>query len=202
MKQWITLLAATALFTACSKQSLQDELQQENLSLQKETSSATLAMRSTQSGAYVSGWEQFNNWIKTDDGTASVFTSTVKTPEVAAAANGGLVLGYAKSGSTDQLYQHLTTPTMLPFYYVPASGRPLPGNYYFSEVIAGENIVLQYRMPFTKAEIPTLLDGNSLQSLQFQHVVLTKEFLDSRGLTADAVRKYYTYDQVMTLVNP
>lgn len=202
MKQWITLLAATALFTACSKQSLQDELQQENLSLQKETSSATIAMRSTQSGAYVSGWEQFNNWMKSDDGTASVFTSTVKTSEVAAVANGGLVLGYAKTSSTDPLYQHLTKPTMMPFYYLPESERPLPQTYYFSEVISGENIVLRYRMPFTKAETPTLQDGNSLQSLQFQHVVLTKEFLDSRGLAADAVRNYYTYEQVMTLVNP
>lgn len=196
MKQWITLLAATAVFTACSKQDLrEDQLQQEN-------TARSTSLRSTQEGAYVSGWEQFTNWVKTSDGSVSVFTTTRKATEVSAAAGGGLVLGYAKVNTTNPLYLHLTKPTMLPFYYLPEAERPHPETYYFSEVVNGENIVLSYRSPFTKADMPTLPGGASLQDLQFQHVVLTKKFLDDRGLTAHTVQYYYTYDQVMALVNP
>lgn len=196
MKQWITLLAVTTLFTACSKQDLQeDQLQEEN------TSNSTV-LRSTQEGAYVSGWEQYSNWTKTDEGNTSVFTMNRKTSEVAAAGNGGLVLGYAKVASNNPLYLHLTKPNMLPFYYLPQAEKPRPETYYFSEVVSGDNIVLHYRMPFTKAGTATLPGGASLQDLQFQHVLLSKTFLESRGLNAQTVQHYYTYEQVMALVNP
>jgi hypothetical protein len=196
MKQWITLFAATAFFTACSKQDLQED------QLNHENKSASTVLRSSQDGAYISGWESYNQWAKTDDGVVSVFTINRKTSEVGTAAGGGLVLGYAKINTSNPLYLHLSKPTMLPFYYLPQAEKPHPGMYYFSEIVSGENIVLQYRMPFTKAETATLPGGASLQDLQFQHVVLSKAFLDSRGLSAGTVQNYYTYDQVIALVNP
>lgn len=196
MKQWITLLAVSALFTACSKQDLREE------PLQSESTTNATILRSTQDGAYVSGWEQYSDWVKTTDGDASVFTKTIKSPEAAAAGNGGLVLGFARVTTSSPQYQHLTQPTRLPFYYLPESERPRPEMYYFSEIVSGENVLLRYRAPFTKADMPTLPGGASLQNIQFQHVVFTASFLQSRGLSANTVQNYYTYDQVMALANP
>lgn len=197
MKQWITLMAATAIFTACSKQDLQDETMQQNIANQPS------AMRSAQQGAYVSAWEQYSDWIKTDEGTTSKFVLMRKTPEInAGVTNGGLVLSYAKVATNAPDYAPFTTPNMLPFYYLPASERPYPQTHYFSDVSSEGNIAISYRIPFTKQGTPAIGGGASLQSFQFQHVVLTKAFLDSRGLDAQTVRNYYTYNQVMNLVNP
>ncbi|HEX8315598.1 MAG TPA: hypothetical protein VF609_11420 [Flavisolibacter sp.] len=196
MKQWITLLAASAVFTACTKQDLQQE------DLQNENTARTTVMRSTQDGAYISDWEQYNTWTKGGDEKITTFSMMRKTSEInAGVTNGGLVLGYAKVVTSDPLYMHLSKPNMLPFYYLPESERPYPNTYYFSEEALDGNIIITYRMPFTKANTATLPGGASLENIQFQHVVLSKAFLESRGLDLQTVQDNYSYDQVMALLN-
>lgn len=197
MKQWIALLAVSALLAACSKQDLQEE------NLQQENTARTTGMRSVKDGAYVSEWEQYNVWTKSGDEQKSTFSMTRKSSEVnEGVLNGGLVLGYARVTTNDPAYLHLSRAAMLPFYYLPLSERPYPHMYYFSETASDENIVITYQVPFTKAAMPTLPGGASLQNIQFQHVVFTRAFLESRGLNAQTVQYNYTYDQVMSLVNP
>lgn len=195
MKQWVTLLAATALFASCSKQNLEQENDnQENL--------RTTAMRSTQGGAYVSEWETSGSWIKTDAGNTSRFTWSRKTPEIGTdVLNGGLALTYAKLAPSDPSYAHLTKPTMLPFYFLPESERPIPKTFYFSQEVSNGTVSITYTVPFTKDALPRMNGGASLGSLQFQTIVLPKSFLDSLSLTAETVQLYYTYDQVMNLIN-
>lgn len=196
MKQWITLLAATAILCSCSKEALQED------SLQQNNTTATAALRSGQAGTFVSGWEQYNDWTKSDQGSVSVFTLSRRTAEITSnVTNGGLVLSYAKISSSDPLYSSFNQPKMLPFYYLPESERPFPQTFYFTDVATDGNITIAYRVPFTKAMMPTLGGGASLQGVQFQYVIFTKEFLDSQGLTAAAVRSNYTYDQVISLAS-
>ena len=196
MKQWITLIAFTAIVCSCSKEDLQEE------NLQQDNAVATAAMRSGQQGTFVSGWEQYNNWIKTDVGDISFFTMTRSTPEVTSSVtNGGLVLSYAKISSTDPTYSSFAQPKMLPFYFLPEAERVSQQVYYFSDEALNGKITISYRVAHTSQTMPTMPEGASLQGAQFQFVVLTKEFLDSRGLSANTVRNYYTYDQVMNLVS-
>lgn len=197
MKQCITLLLAAAIISSCSKQDLQEE------NLPQQNFLPTIAFRAGQEGSFVSGWEQYSDWTKTEQGNISVFTLNRKTPEVnASVVNGGLVLTYAKVATSDPLYISFTSPKMVPFYYLPESERPQPQMFYFTDAATDGNIALMYRVPFTKQSLPAMAGGASLQAMQFQYVVLTKAFLESRGLTAGMVRNNYTYDQVMALVNP
>jgi len=196
MKKWITLLAVSAMVTACSKQELS------NNTLQDESQRSS-AMRSSQEGAYVSEWEQYNDWSKTNEGDKSRFSVVRKTPEInAGITNGGLVLTYAKVAVTDPRYASFANPTLMPFYYLPDAERPYPYTYYFSDAVSEGNVIITYSVPFTKEAMPLMGGGASLQSFQFQYVVLTGAFLDSRGLDPQTVRNYYTYDQVMNLVGP
>jgi len=196
MKQWITLLAATAIFTSCSKQDLQEESSHQT----KEVAAA--AMRSGQQGAYVSGWEQYNNWEKSDQGNVTVYTLQRKTGEVTTnVINGGLVLTYAKVTTSDALYTSFNSPKMLPFYFLPESERPRPQTFYVSDAVSNGAITVTYRVPFSKDHLPVMAGGASLQKIQFQYVVLSSEFLQSRGLTASQVRNNYTYDQVLNMIN-
>lgn len=195
MKQWITLVLATAVFTSCSKESLQEEDAQTD----KEVASA--AMRLSEAGSYVSGWENYSTWERSEQGDVTIFTYQRKTAETAVATNNGLVLTYAKVASADPLYSSFNSPKMLPFYFLPEGERPRPQTYYFTTVVVDGNISLIYRAPFTKQAMPTLGGGASLQNVQFQHVVLSSEFLQSKGLTASTVRNNYTYQQVMNLID-
>jgi hypothetical protein len=197
MKQWITLLAAPALLVACTKQNLQEE------TIPEQKADRTSVMRSAVDGAFVSDWEQYSAWTKSNETNATIFSMTRKTPEITSGVtNGGLVLGYAKLNTNNSLYYHLSKPTMLPFYYLPQAEKPYPETYYFSETSNDGNVVIRYRMPFTKADAATLPGGANLQDIQFQHVVLTAQFLQSRGLNPQTVQNNFTYEQVMALVNP
>lgn len=197
MKQWITLLAATALFASCSKQDLQEE------SMQQENAARSSATRTSAEGAYVSGWEQTSQWQKSDQGDMSIFTIQRKTPEInSSVLDGGLVLTYGKANTTDPRYAHLQEPKLMPFYFLPESERVTGYYYHFSEEVSSGNINVVFRMPFTKDSNPQIGGGVRLNDVQYQHVVLTRTFLESRGLTASTVRNYYTYNQVMDLVNP
>ena len=196
MKQWITLIASAAIICSCSKENLREE------SLQTNDSAPSTALRSVQQGTFVSDWQQYTDWTKTDEGNVSVFTLIRKTPEVTSSViNGGLALTYAKVTTTDPLYSSFNQPKMLPFFYLPEAEKPYQQTFYFTDAVSNGNITIAYRVPFTKEMMPPMAGGASLQGLQFQHVVMTKEFLDNQGLSADQVRNYYTYDQVMNLVS-
>jgi hypothetical protein len=195
MKQWITLLTAAAMFASCSKQDLQQENVQQN-----EISSA--AMNAAQPTNYVSGWEKYSNWERSEQGDVVVFTTLRKSAEVSPEVmNGGLVLTYAKVVTSDPLYSPFNNPKMLPFYFLPESERPLPKTFYFMNTVSNGNIAIAYRVPYTKQTMPLLGGGASLQNMQFQQVVITGEYLKSKGLDAEKVRNYYSYEQVMNLVN-
>ena len=195
MKQWITLLIAAALFASCSKQDLQEDLQQNEVS--------PAAMNTaTQPGSYVSGWEKYSNWERSEQGDVVVFTTLRKSAEVSTdVMNGGLVLTYAKVATSDPIYSSFNNPKMLPFYFLPEAERPLPKTFYFLTAVTNGNIAIMYRLPFSKQSILSLPAGVSLQNMQFQHVILSGEFLQSRGLDAEKIRNNYTYEQVMNLVN-
>ena len=196
MKQWITLFMAAAIFISCSKQDLEEESLHQNKEL------SPVAMRTAQDGAYVSGWEQYSNWERSEQGDVTVYTLQRKTGEVTSnVINGGLVLTYAKVSTSDPLYNSLNSPKMLPFYFLPESERPKPQTFYFTDALSNGNITIAYRVPFTKQSLPTMGGGASLQNMQFQYVVLTGAYLQSRGLTAATVRNNYTYTQVMNLIN-
>jgi hypothetical protein len=196
MKQCITLLTAAAIFISCSKQDLQEE------SLQQDKELASAAMRSTQAGTFVSGWETYSNWTKSDQGDVTVFTLQRKSEAVASnVTNGGLVLTYAKVATSDPLYAPFNNPKMLPFYFLPESERPRPQTFYFTNSVSDGNITILYRAPYTKQNMPVLGGGATLQNMQFQHIVLSSEYLQSRGLSANTVRNNYTYEQVMNMLN-
>lgn len=196
MKQWITLATATVIFTSCTKQNLQEE----NLLQEKQTSGS--ALRVSKTGAYVSNWEQFSEWQKADEGSISMFIVKRKTPEVTSdVTNGGLVLSYAKTATSNPNYILFTSPVQMPFYFLPESERPYPYHYHFSDGSSEGLITIVYRTPLTKATLPAMGGGASLPAMQFQFVVITRAFLEANGLTAEAVRNNYTYEQVMNLVN-
>ena len=196
MKQWITLAVATALFTSCTKQDLQQEKAHQ-------AQAQTAALRQAQEGAYISEWEQYTIWSKTDEGDKSKFTMRRRTPEInSGVTNGGLVLSYARIATTNPDYARFNSPNMMPFYFLPEAERPRPETYYFSNANSEGNILITYQVPFTKHDLPPMGGGASLQAMQFQYVVLTKAFLDANNLSAGTVQNYYTYDQVMNLVNP
>ncbi|RYZ28549.1 MAG: hypothetical protein EOO10_09150 [Chitinophagaceae bacterium] len=195
MKQWITLLTATAIFVSCSKQNLKEDLQQD-----KEP--ASVAGPSTTTGNYITAWENYSNWAKSDQGNVTVFTVQRKSDEVTSSVtNGGLVLTYAKLATTNPLYASFNNPKMLPFYFLPESERPLPQTFYFTSSVSNGVITITYRVPYTKENSPMMAGGASLQKIQFQHIILPTEFLQSRGLSASTIRNNYTYDQVMNLLN-
>jgi hypothetical protein len=197
MKQWITLLAATALFASCSKQDLQEE------STQQDNATRTTATRTSAEGAYVSGWGQTNQWQKSDQGDASIFTTQKRLPEVdASVLDGGLVLTYAKANSSDPRYASLQEPRLMPFFFLPEAERVSGYYYYFSDQASFGSVSITFRIALTTELNPEIGGGVRLNDVQYQHVVLTKSFLESRGLTASTVRNYYTYSQVMDLANP
>ena len=201
MKQWITLAVATAIFASCTKQDLQQEtLQQEKA---HQAQAQTAALRQAQGGAYISDWEQYSIWSKTDEGNMSKFIMMRKTPEInSGVTNGGLVLSYSKVATTDPVYARFTSPNMMPFYFLPEAERPRPETFYFTDASSDGNLTITYQVPFTKNDLPAMGGGASLGAMQFQYVVLTKAFLDANNLSAETVRNYYTYDQVMNLLNP
>ena len=196
MKQCITLLTAAAIFVSCSKQDLQEE------SLQTDKESASVALRSSKAENYVSGLETYSNWTKSDQGNVTVYTLQRKSDEVTTdVTNGGLVLTYAKVATTDPLYAPFNNPKMLPFYFLPESERPLPQTFYFTNSVSNGIITISYRVPYTKQTMPAMGGGASLQTIQFQHIVLPADFLQSRGVSATTVRNNYTYQQVLNLIN-
>lgn len=195
MKQWITLLTATAIFVSCSKENLNEDLQRE-----KEPPSVAIPSSST--GNYMTDWETYGNWAKSDQGNVTVFTVQRKSDEVTSSVtNGGLVLTYAKLATTNPLYVSFNNPKMLPFYFLPESERPLPQTFYFTSSVSNGLITISYRVPYTKESSPAMAGDASLQNMQFQHIILPVEFLQSRGLNANTVRNNYTYNQVMNLLN-
>ena len=196
MKPWITLLAAAAVFASCSKEKSEEQSSQAR-------QSTVAAFRQAQEGVYVSDWEQYNDWTKTDEGNLSRFAIVRKSPEIdASVLNGGIVLGYSRIALADPAYAPFNYPKMMPFYFLPEAERPNPQQYYFSDQSTNGNITVVYQGPYTKEEMPVMGGGASLRGMRFQFVAMTKAFLDSHGLTANTIRNYYTYDQVMTLVNP
>lgn len=195
MKKWVTLLAATALIASCSKQDLQQETA-------NQTSLRTVTMRGTQGGAYVSEWETNGDWVKTDISNNSRFTWTRKVPEISSdVLNGGVVLTYSKFASSDPAYARFANPTALPYYYLPEAERPLPQTYYFSQDVSSGEISISYTVPYTKEAMPKMNGGASLSALRFQTIALPKSFLDARNVTAAMVLNYYSYEQVMSLIN-
>ena len=201
MKQWITLTAAMAIFASCTKQDLQQETLQQEKAHQAQVQ--TTALRQAQQGAYISEWEQYNTWSKTDEGNRSRFTVVRRTPEINSdVTNGGLVISYAKIVTTDPAYAHFNSPNMIPFHFLPQAERPYPGASYLTDASTDGNLTMVYQVPFTKNDMPPMGGGASLQAMQFQHVVLTKAFLNANNLSAATVRNYYTYEQVINLVNP
>jgi hypothetical protein len=196
MKQWITLLAATAIFSSCTKQDLQQE--EENLQLEIEVTSA--AMRSAQDGAFVSEWQQYHQWVKSDKGDMSSFAMTRKTPEVnSAVKDGGLVLSYAKAESQEPAYARFKNPTLIPFYFLPETVRPYPYHFYFSDAISEGKITVTYQMALTKEDMPHIGGGVYLSDMKFQFVVMTRQFLEAHAIDAQTIRDSYTYEQVMNL---
>lgn len=195
MKQWITLIAATAIFTSCSKQDMQEDLMQTKASIQSST-------RATSNGAYISNWEQYTNWTKVDDKDVSRFTMKRKTPEITSeVTDGGLVISYGKVSTSDPRYASFTSPKMVPYYYLPEAERPIGNTNYFSDETSLGNVAVTYSVPATKDDMPTMGGGIGLSDYQFQYVVMTKMFLQSHGLSAEQVRNYYTYDQVINLAS-
>jgi len=131
-----------------------------------------------------------------------VFTVQRKSDEVTTSVtNGGLVLTYAKLATNNPLYTSFNNPKMLPFYFLPESERPLPQTFYFTTSVSNGVITIDYRVPYTKESLPAMAGNASLQAIQFQHIILPVEFLQSRGLNANTVRNNYTYEQVLNLLN-
>ena len=195
MKQCITLVLAAVIFASCTKENLKED------NLQSDKEPAPSAMRSADAGSYVSGWEKYSNWQRSDQGDVTIFTYPRKATEASLAANNGLVLTYAKASSSDPLYASFNSPKMLPFYFLPEAERPKPQTYYFTYTVSDGSINIVYRVPFTKQNKPALGGGASLQNIQFQHVILSGEFLQRKGLNASTVRNNYTYEQVMNLLD-
>jgi len=194
MKQWITLLAVAAFLTACSKQNLKEN-NTTNANIDQ-TASAT-----TQDGAFVSAWEQSTNWTKTNEGSVSRFKLSRQTPEVGRGAlNGGVVMTYAKYANATGSYADFVNPTLMPFYFLPPAERPNTHMNYFSDATAEGNVSVEYAVPLTEGSLPLMGNGATLKDMQFQYVVMTKKFLDSRGLDAQTVKNNYSYKQVMALV--
>jgi hypothetical protein len=194
MKQWITLVAATALFSACTKQ----DLRESNTSIANTSTSPTVT---TQDGAFVSAWEQCGNWVKTTEGNASKFKLSRQTPEVSrAVVNGGVVMTYAKYANAVGSYADFVNPTLLPFYFLPPAERPNTHMNYFSDASTEGNVAVEYAVPLTAETLPLMGSGATLKDMQFQYIALTKKFLESRGLDAQTVKNNYSYKQVMALV--
>ena len=133
MKQWITLLAATAIMSACSKQDLRgDDMQ----SVSKTTSESLLppnhppALRVIPSGVFVSGWEQGGNWSSQSSDGMTMYSFVRMLPEYTAnAANGGVMITFAKmeAGGTD--FEIYTKPQRLNFTFSLPNARTVKGAY-------------------------------------------------------------------------
>ena len=197
MKQWITLVAAAAIFASCTKENLKEESIEQSAGRAKAS-----ALRVAQDGAFVSDWEQYANWERTDEGDFSTFSINRKTPEVTSGVtNGGLVLSYGKFSSNEAAYAPFSNPKMMPFYFMPEAERPRANTHYFAHSSSNADISVAYRVPATKEELPAMGGGASLPAMKFQYVVMDKNFLSRHGLDAETVRNTYTYEQVMALLN-
>lgn len=199
MKQWITLIAVAASFASCTKENLKED------SMEATEQTATIkssGMRVVQNGAYVSDWEQYGSWNRTDEGDFSTFGIHRKTPEVTSGVmNGGLVMSYAKYTSDAAEYAPFANATSMPFYYLPEAERPIAHNNYFSGANAEGDISIAYSVRTTKQEMPEMGGGASLPAMKFQYVVMDKTFLTNHGLDAQTVQNNYSYEQVMQLLN-
>jgi hypothetical protein len=192
MKKWITLWCTSAiLFTACSKDDLQAN--------QQENASTPVGIRSAENNYYASNWEQMKSWNHTDSSGYRLYYSEKINPELTSdVINGGVVMSYAKINMTDPNYTQFNNPSMMPFYFLPPWERPNLSFYWYEEADPGKLRVF-YRTK-SKDDLPAFPEGKTMNDFQFRYFVITREFLDSHGLTPSDVKNHYTYQQLVNLL--
>lgn len=194
MKQWITLLAATAIFASCSKQDMQEESLQQNNSLQ------SMASRSSQEGTFVSEWEQYNDWTKRDSADVSIFYRERSLSDHSSQiANGGLVITAAKASKAAPEYEGYQNPSLLDFYVISSNFRSERGFYLLYDHVTPQKVTVSFNLPYRADSSPQISNHLSLHDFQFQYIVLTAQFLADNDLNEQTVRGY-TYQQLMSLL--
>ena len=160
----------------------------------------TIRPQASDNSFYASGWEKVPTWKYSDSAGYRTYYFHRETPQLTTdAINNGVVVTYSKVNATDPEYQIFTRPIMLPFYFMPPGERPMNAFYWYDMNTAGLTKV-GYQIKNTKDEMPEMGGGVSLPDFQFRYFVISKAFLDNKGLDAKTVKYYYTYQQLVSLL--
>ena len=192
MKKWCTLSAiVTILFTACSK----NDVVSENSDDQK-----TIRAQASDNSFYASGWEKITTWKYSDSAGNRTYYFHRETQQLTSdAIANGVVVTYSKVNTSDPEYQIFTRPIMLPFYFLPPGERPMNAFYWYDMNTPGLTKV-GYQIKITKVDMPQMGGNVTLPDFQFRYFVISKAFLDKKGVDAKTVKYYYTYQKLLTLL--
>lgn len=191
MKTWITLLCASAvLFASCTKQDLDT----------KNDDDEKIQAKAADNSFYVSNWEQVKNWKYIDSAGFRVFYSTRETPQLTAdVIENGVVVTYSKVNTSDPEYMMFSKPIMLPFYFLPPNERAA-NSFYWYDMDEPGMAKISYRIWNNKQENPSMPGSVALPDFQFRYFVISKAYLDSKGVDARTVKHFYTYQQLINFL--
>jgi hypothetical protein len=191
MKKCCILLSSLVLFFSCTKNDIVSENADGQL---------TVRPHASDNSVYVSGWEKIPTWKYSDSGAYRIYYFNRETPQLTSEAiNNGVVVTYAKVNTGDPEYKIFTKPMMLPFYFLPPGERPINAFYWYDMNTPGITKVA-YQIRNTKEEIPAMGGGVSLPDFQFRYFVISKTFLDAKGLDVKTVKYHYSYQQLVNLL--
>ncbi|MGZ5190086.1 MAG: hypothetical protein ACXWCZ_03645, partial [Flavisolibacter sp.] len=86
-----------------------------------------------------------------------------------------------------------------PFYFLPPGERPMNAFYWYDMNTPGMTTVA-YQIRNSKEEMPAMGGGVTLPDFQFRYFVISKAYLDSKGVDAKTVKYHYTYQQLLALL--
>lgn len=189
MKKCSTLLAfITVLFISCTK----NDVVSDNLEDQK-----SLRPQASDNSYFVSGWEKIATWKYSDSAGYRTYYFHRETPQLTSdAIANGVVVTYSKVNSSDPDYKIFTRPIMLPFYFLPPGERPMNAFYWYDMNTPGLTKV-GYQIKNSKEEMPQMGGNVTLQDFQFRYFVISKAFLDNKGVDAKTLKYHFTYQQLI-----
>jgi hypothetical protein len=189
MKYWVTILCSSAMFfTACNKEDIRNGDDEQ------------VTAKAAVTGFYASGWEKFSSWNHTDSANFRVYSAERPTSELTTdVIASGVVVTYSKTATSDPRYMMFSKPIMLPFYFLPAGEKPINSFYWYDTNTAGV-IKVSYRVLNYKEDNPPLPGDVTLPDFQFRYFIISKAYLDSKGLDAKTVKYHYTYQQLVNLL--
>jgi hypothetical protein len=192
MKKWCILLGSLSiLLFSCTKNDLISENSDDH---------NTIRPQASDNSVYVSGWEKIPTWKYSDSAGYRIYYFNRETPQLTSEAiNNGVVLTYSKVSTPDPEYQIFTKPIMLPFYFLPPHERPINAFYWYDMNTPGITKVA-YQIRSSKQDMPEMGGGVSLPEFQFRYFIISKAYLDSKGVDAKTVRHHYTYQQLLSFL--